>query len=649
MALICLLLCLFGVKALAELQPAAKERIRPGLPPGMAATWKVSPGAIDILIDAQKTDWDMVAAAATKSGSLVIHPGMDAPEGSRGEVAVRDYYLGRETNALAELVKKATEDQGGDSSMYSCSYQGWAIGRYDEVTGLFTPQGIPPADGAGTAFCWRMGTNSYQYERVRITVNFTSMEPIYVRRQAVPADDIRLNVQTGISNLAGASHVSGEKEDGSVVYHIANSEVGKQVVTVVAVPEHLENQTIQAYFLSNGKDTGLTIAAAGTYISGRRSVTLPYELGNRENNMYKKDWGICWTDSDGKLLYVSRLEAVFLVGNPDKPTVAYETNPATPVPKENLMLTYSNPLDGLDASYQNGVLKLSVDAKKLPANRKAELDLPSVSALVKAPEGAKSCKIYLFRGDIIYGNCGENAEWLGWGDIGPDGMVAVRELTDRRFFKEFPIELHNGKMVSYYFSELMVGRYGGETVVFEWYGPEGTGRISKQYVSIQSEANRYSVEKNPSLTKNPNKAVDLPAVQTTTPMFVEAAELPQSGDDAIRYEITLFDHNGIKTQPTEPVLLYLPYPDGKTQAECENMAFAVYHQGEVYSTQNGKLACTPYGLCLEVTSFSPYDLTWENVPASLPTTGDRSNLTLYMALLALCIAAAAMKARKTAE
>ena len=92
LALVCLLMCLFGVKALADgMQSAAKDRIRPGLPPGMVATWVTTPGAIDILIDTDKTDWDTVAAAATKSGSLVIHPGMTAPAGALGEVAVRDY------------------------------------------------------------------------------------------------------------------------------------------------------------------------------------------------------------------------------------------------------------------------------------------------------------------------------------------------------------------------------------------------------------------------------------------------------------------------------------------------------------------------------------------------------------------------------
>ena len=86
-------LCLCSLSAFAQqIEPADKGRILPGLPPGMVASCTASSGRVDIVIDTDRTDWDMVATAAKKSGSLVIHPGIARPADMLDVGAKSDYY-----------------------------------------------------------------------------------------------------------------------------------------------------------------------------------------------------------------------------------------------------------------------------------------------------------------------------------------------------------------------------------------------------------------------------------------------------------------------------------------------------------------------------------------------------------------------------
>lgn len=117
------------------------------------------------------------------------------------------------------------------------------------------------------------------------------------------------------------------------------------------------------------------------------------------------------------------------------------------------------------------------------------------------------------------------------------------------------------------------------------------------------------------------------------------------------------DGNGNETQPERTALVYLPYPDGKTMEECLFDTFVVYHElsdgsFEEYSVENGKLTLTPQGLCMEVTSFSPYYLSWEEGAApdvsALPSTGDRSNFAAYALLLLGVVCSAVLLKRRAA-
>ena len=117
---------------------------------------------------------------------------------------------------------------------------------------------------------------------------------------------------------------------------------------------------------------------------------------------------------------------------------------------------------------------------------------------------------------------------------------------------------------------------------------------------------------------------------------------------------------------TQPVTLYLPYPNGMTQNASDGYGFAIIHTKdnrteEIMSSEDGGIQPSGNGLQVTATSFSPYKVIWgtkaeiaanykTNVPTTtttpaapnLPQTGDTSNLALYAVLLTLSIGALAV-------
>jgi hypothetical protein len=204
-------------------------------------------------------------------------------------------------------------------------------------------------------------------------------------------------------------------------------------------------------------------------------------------------------------------------------------------------------------------------------------------------------------------------------------------------------------MMSYYVAPSMVGKYGGQTLILEWLDRNGARIGKKQHITLKTDSYQIMEKKSPSLTKNPNALVTEPTVQCEeSGMYVVSVRMPQSGENVLRYEIALQDADGNAVKPGQAVYVYLPYPDEKGMEDCLYDEFAVFHQltdgsYEEYSTENGKLELTPYGLRMEVSSFSPYFLSWaegapqEEIlpdPSELPSTGDRSHLPACLAALA---------------
>lgn len=662
--LLCLLMCLFGVKAMAAtLSAADTSRIMMNLPEGMVideARSYTRDGEMRIVIDTYATDWDMVATVARKSGSLVLNPQIKKPDNASRAKSFADYswYNTSPENVESDVWFRLRNFSNGKAGDYVCFEQGLAIGRYDEGTGVFVPNPPPKGAGDGFAVCWRMNDDKLRYERVRIRFEFTHQVPVYTNRR------LAKNVT---ANASGNPHVTSKSIDvdnGLVKYHAVkpkNGAVGTIRTKVIApswMGEMGEGSGWTATLRDRGVPASLQIHAEQKNKSADQyyvNVDFTPDENHASDRLYKKDWSIVWENKQKNKVVAFSLEAHFYVGNP-KLTISYDES-AEPLPVKSLMLIEKNKISGLKPSYDpgTGCLHLAVDKDQLPANRKTDLDEATVSVLITPPSTAVKYKLYGIQGDVIYGNSGE---WL-WSNepvnIKPGEKIALEDLTDLVYFREHSVTLANGKEMNYYFSPGMWGGLGGYTLMLEWIDSHGNVIGKKQHITVTTDSYKVQQDRKESLIESPEGKVTEPSILAqNTDLHIVYAQLPQMGDDVMRYEFALENGNGeaVKLGADESVLLYLPYPDGKRADQFVQESFVVYHQladgdYEEFSVEKGNLTFTEYGLCMEVTSFSPYYLSWESAPdtSALPQTGDRSNLALWL-LLAVGAMAGCMTLKK---
>ena len=134
-------------------------------------------------------------------------------------------------------------------------------------------------------------------------------------------------------------------------------------------------------------------------------------------------------------------------------------------------------------------------------------------------------------------------------------------------------------------------------------------------------------------------------------------EVHRSVNNEILYDLSVRTEDGqyVTVEFNPPEALVIPYPAGVKYQQALKMEFTVEHQKasgwECFSTKTGSLIRTKGGLLLYTSSFSPFELTWEEGadPSQLPQTGDNApSVAMLMGLIVLCGAAVLMLKRKAA-
>lgn len=122
---------------------------------------------------------------------------------------------------------------------------------------------------------------------------------------------------------------------------------------------------------------------------------------------------------------------------------------------------------------------------------------------------------------------------------------------------------------------------------------------------------------------------------------------------SIKYDVRLVDSEGNNVELPGECLLIFPYPDGLNMNSGRKYRITIHHYGkketQVFSTEKDTIQLLPQGLCICVSSFSPFVIEWEERSESdLPQTGDNSHIILWFALLTLAGTATLILKRKTA-
>lgn len=125
----------------------------------------------------------------------------------------------------------------------------------------------------------------------------------------------------------------------------------------------------------------------------------------------------------------------------------------------------------------------------------------------------------------------------------------------------------------------------------------------------------------------------------------------KEGKNNVKYDVRLIDSNGNKVKLPEGCMLCFPYPEGMNETNALRYRIMIHHFGdkgmEKFDTKDGTIKLTPQGLCIRVSSLSPFVITWEEIETNLPQTGDSTPLLLYGAGALLSLTAIGLLKRKT--
>ncbi|MGN0990522.1 MAG: Ig-like domain-containing protein [Candidatus Ventricola sp.] len=129
---------------------------------------------------------------------------------------------------------------------------------------------------------------------------------------------------------------------------------------------------------------------------------------------------------------------------------------------------------------------------------------------------------------------------------------------------------------------------------------------------------------------------------------------PNKGNGSVKYDVRLIDSEGNKVELPGECILCFPYPEGFDETSDNRYRIMIHHLGdkgmEKFDTKDGTVELRAQGLCIRISSLSPFEISWEEieVPENLPQTGDNSHIALWLTLLTLAGIATLTLKRKTA-
>lgn len=141
-------------------------------------------------------------------------------------------------------------------------------------------------------------------------------------------------------------------------------------------------------------------------------------------------------------------------------------------------------------------------------------------------------------------------------------------------------------------------------------------------------------------------------------VMLKYVKVDATSENTVIYEVYLVDQDGNRVKLPAACTLCLPYPEGLSQSSASTYRIHILHEmdggrSEDFDSVSGGLELTEQGLCVRISSLSPFTITWERFPEiSLPQTGDSSRSGLWLALgliSAAALAAILLRGRKRTE
>lgn len=253
------------------------------------------------------------------------------------------------------------------------------------------------------------------------------------------------------------------------------------------------------------------------------------------------------------------------------------------------------------------------------------------------------------------------------------GVSSAQELVDQNHYKRRPMLLtipYQGTDIQIVCSMYGVPK-GADTIVNNNYDGNfcihlsgsklhAVDRVCEEHTKAIAEA--VELMKKKTNTKNGDVIGDkvsfenLPPVDHPTLVFPDGMfddvsvylqynEPNASGHNTVVYNVHLVDSEGVELELPGECILCFPYPEGMDENSANKFKIAIHHYSskgtETFNSKDGTIELTKQGLCIRISSFSPFEITWEEIPEEivLPKTGDTSlpmGFLLMVMIVSLC-------------
>lgn len=589
-------------------------------------------GILNAVIDTAKTDWALVIAnhyAPSDKNVTAMNLGF-AMYPDAQKIASLIYGGGSQ---IGDVLNRLY--MNGNANAYDPQTQA-SLGIYEESSQTFYPNAGGLYGGRGVLACWldangnrlmTAGGIPVPYELVRFNITLTDDTPFEVTLNKVPATDIVADyTKTGAQTTVSTGSVAYENK--------MNPAAVTEYVTAVLAPDVTEDTSSWTVDSVGWPYTCEMADPAQTGLD-RRAVLIRY-TAPAEDEIRKDSLTITWRDANGSVRSVQVLEHQFVHGTP-RLWPEYITD-LQPFPASSVSVSALGGVDGTSVSYdaEHGIVRQVLDSEKLVAAAQKE-DLLAAKAQTSIrftpPEGTVRYAFMRTGNGILYG-----AQFArNFGDTQPteNQFYALPSINDygrtQSFFVRKDFTLADGTVAQYYLSDQQDyagSLYGGFVDLYYWYNSNDEV-IGKNYIVYMYDAvelvTQTEVLEDESQLSDSNNGKKKPLIIANGKelgygqgkLGLRAERYPSS-EGTHHYELRLVNDANAEVKLKGMGTLYLPYPEGYDETNYDDLEITIAHYNasgteviEVFSIANGSIQPTKHGLRIEITSMSPFVVSWK--------------------------------------
>lgn len=622
LALVLLLLCWCGTAFAiensygVEFHPMSQSQYTLSLPDGLVATTNCEGNTLTIKVDADASDWARVLADSTSPQSISLEIKGISPAGE----TVTGCYASGAMLSSKEDADAAIEFQEWYIGEWLSDMTDWTnsigIGTLDPANSLFAPRATSAESPDTLLVCWINSADpSYRYyEWLDIIVEWPGIDMTWPATGAfsVPYRFISAETLEPCKDQITSSHLEvTDIQNGSIVYKILSDEVMNEQPQL-SLSFKAPKKAVRARLSEN----------YGTYEGNVQDGVVTFaEVASLDPTRFDETrFSLAWYDKNDKLVDYGFF-VLYTTLDEDAPWPNYVED-WQPVPASRITVQNGVANAGIEYAYDEsiGTIHTSHDG-----TIKVTGELGSFDITVTPPEGA-----------AYYRTSGQ----MGWSSFrGPmPGCVDEVETNITLFTPEvYPASdnwqarhdimlqpVKAGPMTVYLQTDGFY-RFGGGVSAVYWYANkedadnDPLNPMLKEFICFTSDELAATeqtdmIEDEASITSPVKKILCI----GKHPWRLKVLHHPQKGQRSRHYELQMVNETGAAQALTEPVVFYMPYPedlDPSKEYDYDLLHFDSNYRQNV----NVSVTATPYGLRFEVSSLSPFVLSYDEVIPETPS------------------------------